>query len=411
MVNQTLLLAVTGLSPQVVTETLYAIAQQQLEWPDRILILTTKRGKQEARLGLLVSGQLAALCQEVQRPMPVFDEQDILVIPDAAGNAVDDARTLEDQEALADFITAQVASLSENLSQRIHASIAGGRKTMTFYLGYAMTLFGRPFDRLSHVLVSEPYESIPDFYFPTRQSKRIVARDGRQLDARDAEVTLAEIPFISQRSMVSSALLQQFSRVSYVELIRLLQLAQQPGQLQLRFCHHRHQPQVWLNDVCLDFSKRKLEFAFWAMVARPRGADEDVSIERPVDELSKALVTKLYLAELAEMAGLALNSRQLGHSLELLYDHDLLEQKTLEALQSNEGMNGSFFDTRRTNLKEFLHSQLPSALTEVLMPAIIQRPDGSKLQFGQSSQRGSYGMWLAPEQIQMQQMVDTSKED
>ncbi|HEY9041376.1 MAG TPA: CRISPR-associated ring nuclease Csm6 [Rheinheimera sp.] len=401
MVNQTLLLAVTGLSPQVVTETLYAIAQQGLEWPDRILILTTKRGKQEARLGLLVSGQLLALCQEVQRPVPAFSEQDILVIPDAAGNAVDDARTLEDQEALADFITAQVATLSENLNQRIHASIAGGRKTMTFYLGYAMTLFGRPFDRLSHVLVSEPYEAIPDFYFPTQQSKRIVARDGSQLDARDAEVTLAEIPFISQRSMVSSTLLQQFSRVSYIELIRLLQLAQQPGQLQLKFCHQRHQPQVWLNDLCLDFSKRKLEFAFWAMIARPRSPDEDVSIERPVDELSKALVTKLYLAELAEMAGLQLDSRQLSQSLELLYDHDLLEQKTLESLLSNDGVNGSFFDTRRTNLKEFLYSQLPSALTEVLMPAIIQRPDGRKLQFGQSSQRGSYGMWLAPAQIQM----------
>lgn len=38
---------------------------------------------------------------------------------------------------------------------------------MGFALGYAMSLFGRPQDCLSHVLVSDPYERVPDFYYPT----------------------------------------------------------------------------------------------------------------------------------------------------------------------------------------------------------------------------------------------------
>ena len=47
----------------------------------------------------------------------------------------------------------------------LHAS--GGRKTMTFTIGYAMSLFGRAQDSLSHVLVSGGYENIPGFWFPT----------------------------------------------------------------------------------------------------------------------------------------------------------------------------------------------------------------------------------------------------
>ena len=49
-----ILLAVTGLSPQIVTETLYAIACSAASpWvPDSILIITTREGAQRARLAL-----------------------------------------------------------------------------------------------------------------------------------------------------------------------------------------------------------------------------------------------------------------------------------------------------------------------------------------------------------------------
>lgn len=46
----------------------------------------------------------------------------------------------EDQEALADFIVKEVAQLCADPNRIVHASLAGGRKTMTFYLGYAMSL-------------------------------------------------------------------------------------------------------------------------------------------------------------------------------------------------------------------------------------------------------------------------------
>lgn len=58
MIKKNVLLAITGLSPQVVTETLYGIVQNDLEWPDEIQIITTKKGRDEVRLGLLESNDL-----------------------------------------------------------------------------------------------------------------------------------------------------------------------------------------------------------------------------------------------------------------------------------------------------------------------------------------------------------------
>ena len=43
---------------------------------------------------------------------------------------------------------------------------------MGFYLGYALSLYGRTQDRLSHVLVSSPYESRA-YYGLTGNSKRL----------------------------------------------------------------------------------------------------------------------------------------------------------------------------------------------------------------------------------------------
>ncbi|MBV5299598.1 MAG: TIGR02584 family CRISPR-associated protein, partial [Rhodoferax sp.] len=95
-----------------------------------------------------------------------------------------DIRSPADNRAAADFITAQVRAITADSGCALHASIAGGRKTMGFYLGYALSLFGRPQDRLSHVLVSEPFESSYDFFYrdcaSTSSARTGQACDGRQ---------------------------------------------------------------------------------------------------------------------------------------------------------------------------------------------------------------------------------------
>ena len=80
----------------------------------------------------------------------------------------------------------------------LHVSIAGGRKSMGFYIGYALSLFGRVQDRLSHVLINEPFENNPAFFFPPRLPQLIATPQG-EVSTDRAEVMLADIPFVRMR--------------------------------------------------------------------------------------------------------------------------------------------------------------------------------------------------------------------
>lgn len=197
------LLAVTGLSPQIVTETLYTLAvARQPPWvPTEIRLITTARGAQEARHTLLSEdpGWFHRLRADYRLPDIAFADDTIAVITGAHGEPLDDILTEADNAAVADFITEQVRALTEDANASLHVSIAGGRKTMGFYLGYALSLFGRAQDRLSHVLVSPPYEQFPEFFYPAPLARFVRDNGGRTLDARAARVHLGDIPFVRLR--------------------------------------------------------------------------------------------------------------------------------------------------------------------------------------------------------------------
>lgn len=218
------LLAVTGLSPQIVTETLYALAvQRDPPWiPSEVHLLTTVEGAQRARLALLSEdpGWFQRLQLDYQLPMIQFDAAHIHILPDAKGAPLNDIRTLEDNERAADFITEQVRELTQGDTE-LHVSIAGGRKTMGYYLGYALSLFGRPGDSLSHVLVSDPFEASWDFFYPTPYSRVITTRDNKLIDTADATVTLAEIPFVRLRHGLADDLLS--GQASFSETVAAVQ--------------------------------------------------------------------------------------------------------------------------------------------------------------------------------------------
>jgi CRISPR-associated protein (TIGR02584 family) len=202
-----ILLAVTGLSPQIVTETVYALAVQRSPGrrfiPTSIHLITTGVGRRQAINNLLSEkpGWFHRLRADYGLPEIEFNPDCIHVALDATGRPMDDIRTPQDNERAADFITEKVRELTCDNGAALHVSLAGGRKTMGFYVGYALSLFARPQDRLSHVLVSAPYESHPDFYYPP-PSERILQIGGQApvaLDAHVAEVSLAEIPIVSLR--------------------------------------------------------------------------------------------------------------------------------------------------------------------------------------------------------------------
>jgi CRISPR-associated protein (TIGR02584 family) len=216
-----ILLAVTGLTPQIVTETLYALAcRGDLPWmPDEIHVITTATGAENARLNLLLpeKGWFHRLCRDYALPAITFPVQNIHILKDTDGQPLDDIRTQEQNTLAADFITDILRRLTEDPLTELHVSIAGGRKTMGYYLGYALSLYGRPQDRLSHVLVSDPFETNRDFYYPTPYDHPIHSRRGDKeiaVDARNAKVELADIPFVRLRDGLPEELLKGEARFS-----------------------------------------------------------------------------------------------------------------------------------------------------------------------------------------------------
>jgi len=84
---------------------------------------------------------------------------------------------------------------------------------MSSCLTLAAQVYGRPQDRLYHVLVSPEFESSRDFYFPPKKPETIELKDknGESFykGTQYAQVNLISIPFISIRDRLSEDLLKE----------------------------------------------------------------------------------------------------------------------------------------------------------------------------------------------------------
>ena len=260
-----ILLAVTGLSPQIVTETLYALAlARRPAWiPTEIQVVTTVRGAENARLNLLSEdpGWFRRLCRDYDLPPIAFGASDIHVMRRPGGEVLEDIRDDADNMAAADFITEHVRALTADEKASLHVSIAGGRKTMGFFLGYALSLFGRAQDRLSHVLVSSPFESHKDFYYPS-PATRVLHTKQHTLDAKDARVWLGDIPFVRLRDGLPEALLSGASR--FPDSVIAAQRTLAPPSLVVELSDERTQIQA--GDVAADMAPA--DAAFYLLMAR-----------------------------------------------------------------------------------------------------------------------------------------------
>lgn len=198
------------MSPQIVTETIWTLIQERDFVPTEIRLITTRNGRNRTVRDLLdpVDGRFHSFCREYDLVGKIhFDESCITVIGDEEGHPLDDIRTPEENGLAADTIVKVIGSLCSDPRCAIHVSIAGGRKSMGFFAGYAMSLFARDQDSVSHVLVNEPFESNPDFYYPPVSPKDIVSADGHVLHAQDARVMLADIPIVRLRTGLPDDLL------------------------------------------------------------------------------------------------------------------------------------------------------------------------------------------------------------
>ena len=225
MKKKNILLCVAGMTPQIITETLFALYERG-ETIDEIKVITTLSGRNRVMQSLLdeENGKFYEFCRDfgIDAKSINFNENTINLLDKPDGTTLDDIRTPEENAVAGDKICKIVERICRDENARLHVSAAGGRKTMSIYLAAAMQLFGRADDTLSHVLVSQDFETNPDFFYPPPIPKILTLRDGREVSTADAKIYLAPIPFIRLQGSRNALTLEEGQ--SYSDLVDQAQM-------------------------------------------------------------------------------------------------------------------------------------------------------------------------------------------
>ncbi|MCC5844870.1 MAG: TIGR02584 family CRISPR-associated protein [Verrucomicrobia bacterium] len=228
---KTILLAILGESPGVLTETLWELARTAPDqFPSEISILTTLRGR-EILKRQLAPRILPALIQKLRKefqadlPLPrttlyVFPSRDNL-------EELVDLQSREDVEDAGDLMLRWVRGFVLEENNRVIASISGGRKSMTSLLTTCMTLLGRPCDRMVHVHVPSPYDRPlkPPFLYPG-QVKHHLTPEGDSVPGENVPITLIDMPFIPLQRLYNAYWGK--STASFSEMVRSFQNIMNP---------------------------------------------------------------------------------------------------------------------------------------------------------------------------------------
>ncbi|MBY5946838.1 CRISPR-associated ring nuclease Csm6 [Photobacterium rosenbergii] len=341
-----ILLCTTGATPQVLTETLYALHTQGKTFPDEMFVITTENAKELLVQGLFVEGHLQTLIDEYSMPEVVFDESHIWVIGDENGKPLIDAKREEDQAHMADFITSKVAELTADENCAIHASIAGGRKTMAFYMGYAMSLLGREQDALSHVFINDEFEFVPDFYYPTKEDNWIEGKGGQKLNTKDATVTLAEIPFVRMRKKFEGDLIGQIEQASFSKTVAMMNSSDQAKTAQIS------PTAMTLSVHGVDIKLTAKELALYQYLTQEPG--KTVTVDRQFVESVEP--SKAYLSIYSLMKGDARVYKTFGLEDEIAWNTGELDNL--------KPMEKEFVQPIRTYINRKLKEKLPAGIFE-----------------------------------------------
>lgn len=285
--SKKILLLVSGMTPQIVTETVYGLAVKpgagQQPWvPDEIHVISTTSGLTQVRATLFPTkdseGYFQRLRADYGLPQIRFDESCLHLICDESRQPLVDLKTPLDNELAANAICDYVRQFTQDEGTELHVSIAGGRKTMGFYAGYALSLYGRPQDRMSHVLVSNNFENSREFFYPAPVPRRdfiIQYNKPEQLDAFDAEVWLANIPFVRLRDFLAPHSL--IEKANFSEVVASLNMSRHPVQVELNV----KKKLILVNGKECKMTPRAFAFYHWFAL---RVMHNEGPYKRPVEE-------------------------------------------------------------------------------------------------------------------------------
>lgn len=200
MKTKNILICVSGLTPQIVTETLFCLSYKEKISIDEIYVLTTARGR-EVILGrdehpatpkTSLKREIEKLCKQYKLRKPLFQENDDHIIV-AKEEAIElpDIRSDKDNILFPNKVCEFLRLKTSDPHNVLFCSITGGRKSMSVHLANALSIFARENDRLVHVLTKEEHE-FKGFYPQTKN------------EIKDLE--LSDIPFVRLRPILSAEL-------------------------------------------------------------------------------------------------------------------------------------------------------------------------------------------------------------
>lgn len=225
--KQTVLLSLVGTAPAVLSETVWALAfQNKPVIPDRVIAITTSTGAARIKEKLFDDGHWFQMLEDLSAEGvehsgrlcfgPIGDS--IRVFPDAKrSKELEDIRTKEDNEIVAEFFMETIRGFVENDSIRMIVSIAGGRKTTSALLYSVMGLLGRAEDQIQHILIDEHWMLQPDFMYPGCKGVFTDRATGNLLCSSDVTLQIVDVPFVPLRYLFERDLQQ--SAGSFVSLM------------------------------------------------------------------------------------------------------------------------------------------------------------------------------------------------
>lgn len=346
--QKNILFLVTGMTPQIVTETLYALAadpEVSEKWvPTEIHVLTTAKGKIQIRSRLFNDGIFAQFLKDFQLSNIQFDDSTVHVITHQ-GEELEDLKTLEDNELAANETCRLIKLFTEDDDSTLHVSIAGGRKTMGFYAGYALSLYGRAQDSMSHVLVSEEFEFATNFYYPTPYEYFVSKHNSQErLNAQHAKVFLANIPFVRLRHTLPDTHPLKMESYQFSDVVEQINQANQNLSLEIDTTHQY----IRVNGGdAIDIPAREMAMLIWFADYKCKGL---AGIKAPTGKAKG----ENSLAEIQIID--ELTAEYLSH-----YDELKVGDTSIE-------VNKEFFESTKSKLKKHLEKKLGVELAARIVP-------------------------------------------
>ena len=351
-----ILLISSGLSPQVITESLYYFNHSKNPIKiDEVHVITDSIGSKLIKNNLFTGpGWFHQYLKdyEIDKNAITFNMGNVHILLDQNGIPLKDLLTVEDNSAAVSQIFNIVEKLTEDSNNRIIANIAGGRKTMSVILGQAMQFYANQHDLLTHVIIEEKYLRLIDFFYPPPNEieKNI---NGKNVDLSKIKIFVNELPFVRLKPVLGN-LLTHIKGKNLYDLVSIAQkhLSELLKPISIKF---RNDSKIDINQHTIILQKKDLAVYRSFLSLIENGYRED---GKDVGFISADNIIETFFLEI-----------YLEHYTSYYPKNNIYVQKELERINNKKDRQKFFtspwFRQTRSKINKALKKQLPPHLYAV----------------------------------------------